>query len=341
MRRQSLNALIGLATCMLAFGAAQSAAQDIAGAGATFPYPIYAKWAAAYYAETGAKVSYEPVGSGLGITLIQQGSVTFGGSDMPLKPQELDAKGLIQFPTVAGGDVPVVNLPGVAPSQMTLDGPTLANIYLGNIKIWNDPAIKRLNTGLSLPAQPIVVIHRSDGSGTTFIWADYLSKVSSEWKRLVGASTVVEWPVGDGAKGNDGVADLVARTSGAIGYVEYAYAVQKKLSYTKVVNRTGTAVAPSLESFKAAVADADWSAAPSFYLVLTDQPGHDAWPITGATFILMRKQPKDSAASAQALKFFAWAYEKGGDMALQLNYVPMTDQAVDRVRASWQKISPQ
>ena len=310
-------------------------AADISGAGATFPYPIYAKWADAYKKETGLNLNYQSIGSGGGIKQIQQKTVTFGASDMPLKPQDLEKSGLIQFPTVIGGDVPVVNLEGNKSSDLRLDGPTLANIFLGEIKIWNDPAIQKLNPSVKLSAQPIVVVPRSDGSGTTFIWTDYLSKVSADWKSKVGASTAVQWPIGIGAKGNEGVANNVANTKGSIGYVEYAYAKQNKLTTVSMINKDGKTVAPNAQSFQAAAASADWEKAAGFYVILTDEPGAASWPIAGATFILIHKQPQDPAATASALKFFAWAYSKGDKMAEDLDYVPMPDKVVGAIQKVW------
>src|SRR5262245_37880429 len=298
-------------------------AADISGAGATFPYPIYAKWADAYKKETGVGLNYQSIGSGGGIKQIQAKTVTFGASDMPLKAEELNKGGLIQFPTVMGGVVPVVNLEGIKPGEIVLDGPTLAKIVLGEVKTWNDPAIAKLNPNVKLPSQPIAVVHRSDGSGTTFIFTDYLSKVSPDWKSKVGSNTAVEWPVGIGAKGNEGVANNVAQTKGAVGYVEYAYAKQNKLPYTKMINKDGKTVAPDMKSFQAAAANADWSSVPGYGVILTDQPGEGTWPITAATWILMYKQPQDVAATGEAIKFFAWAYDKGGKMAEDLDYVPM------------------
>jgi phosphate transport system substrate-binding protein len=334
-----MKAILALSAALSLAGLSANAAADApAGAGATFPYPIYAKWLAAYQAQTGIAISYQPAGSGLGITLIRQKAVTFGASDMPLKPALLDQYGLIQFPTVVGGDVPVVNLPGIRPDALVLDGPTLANIYLGRITNWTDPAIRKLNPNLALPSMAISVVHRSDGSGTTFIWADYLSKQSVEWRQKVGASTSVTWPVASGAGGNKGVAEAVADLKGGIGYVEYSYALKNRLSYARVVNRAGKAVSPSLDSFRAAAAGADWATAPGFYLVLTDLSGEKSWPIAGATFILMPKQPTDPAATRQALDFFKWAYDKGGDMALGLNYVPLPADAVHQVEASWRQL---
>ena len=264
-----------------------AAAVDISGAGATFPYPIYAKWADTYKKETGVGLNYQSIGSGGGIKQIQAKTVTFGASDMPLKPEEVKKHGLVQFPTVIGGDVPVVNLEGVKSGDLKLDGPTLAAIFLGTIKSWDDAAIKKLNPKANLPAQPIVVVHRSDGSGTTFIWTDYLSKVSPEWKSNVGANTSVEWPAGIGAKGNEGVANNVMQAKGAIGYVEYAYAKQNKLTTVNMMNKGGQEVVPNAASFQAAAANADWLKAEDFYLILTDQTGAATWPIAGATFILL------------------------------------------------------
>jgi phosphate transport system substrate-binding protein len=310
-------------------------AADISGAGATFPYPIYAKWADAYKKETGNGLNYQSIGSGGGIKQIKAKTVTFGASDMPLEPKDLKAANLIQFPTVIGGDVPVANLDGIKPGELVLDGAALAKIYLGEIKTWDDPAIKKLNPNAKLPSQAIVVVHRSDGSGTTFIWTDYLSKVSSEWKSKVGANTSVEWPVGIGAKGNEGVANNVANTKGAIGYVEYAYVKQNKMTYTNVINKDGKPVSPDAASFQAAAANADWAKAEGFYVILTDQPGAQSWPIAGATFILFPTQPQDPAAAKEALKFFEWAYTKGRKMAEELDYVPMPPDVVSLIKKEW------
>ena len=308
---------------------------DISGAGATFPYPIYAKWADSYKKETGNGLNYQSIGSGGGIKQITAKTVTFGASDMPLKPEQLAKDGLVQFPTVMGGDVPVVNLEGIKSGDLKLDGPTLAKIFLGDIKTWNDPAIQKLNAGAKLPSQPIVVVHRSDGSGTTFIWTDYLSKVSPEWKTKVGANTSVEWPVGIGAKGNEGVANNVANTKGSIGYVEYAYAKQNKLTSVNMVNKDGKSVAPNAKAFQAAAANADWEKAEGFYVILTDERGPESWPIAGATFILIHKQPQDADAAREALKFFDWAYAKGDKMAEDLDYVPMPDKVVSAIKRVW------
>src|SRR4051794_14632821 len=290
-------------------------AADISGAGATFPYPIYAKWAEAYKQETGNGLNYQSIGSGGGIKQIKAKTVTFGASDMPLKPKDLQDSGLIQFPTVIGGDVPVVNLQGITAGQLTLDGDTLAKILLGEITSWDDPAIKKLNPNVNLPSQAIAVVHRSDGSGTTFIFSDYLSKVSRDWAENVGANTSVEWPTGIGAKGNEGVANNVKQTQGSIGYVEFAYAKQNNMTTAKMINKDGKSVEPSSDAFQAAAAGADWKSAEGFYVILTNEPGEKTWPIAGATFILMHKKADDPAASSEALKFFDWAYSKGDQMA--------------------------
>jgi len=313
-------------------------AADINGAGATFPYPIYAKWAEAYAAKTGVKLNYQSIGSGGGIAQINARTVDFGASDMPLTPEELDKNGLTQFPPVVGGEVLVVNLPGLGAGQMTLDGPTIANIYLGKITKWNDPAIAKLNPVLKLPDTAIAVVHRSDGSGTTFIFTDYLSKVSPEWKDKVSEGTSVEWPVGIGGKGNEGVSALAARTVGGIGYVEYAYALQNKLVYTKLVNHDGATLGPGTNVFQAAAINADWKSAPGFYLILTNQPGKETWPITGATFILMHKKQDKPEQAKAVLKFFDWAYKNGAQMAESLDYVPMPQNAVAVFEDSWRQI---
>ncbi len=320
----------------LAFGFAARAA-DISGAGATFPYPIYAKWAAAYAEKTGVKLNYQSIGSGGGIAQINARTVDFGASDMPLKPEVLEKAGLTQFPPVIGGEVMVVNLPGIRPGQMTLDGPTIAAIYLGTITKWDDPPIAKLNPGLKLPSTAIAVVHRSDGSGTTFIFTDFLSKVSPEWRDKVGEGTSVQWPVGLGGKGNEGVAALTSRTLGGIGYVEYAYALQNKMVHTKLINGKGVALEPSIAVFQAAAAHADWRAAPGFYLILTNQPGKDTWPITGATFILMHKKQDRPERATEVLKFFDWAYRNGAEMAKSLSYVPMPQSAVAIFQESWKK----
>jgi phosphate transport system substrate-binding protein len=323
--------LITAAAALPAFAA------DISGAGATFPYPIYAKWADAYKKETGNGLNYQSIGSGGGIKQITARTVTFGASDMPLKPEELDKIGVMQFPTVMGGVVPVINIDGIKSGDVTLDGPTLGKIFLGEVKSWDDPAIAKLNPKVKLPKQAIAVVHRSDGSGTTFIFTNYLSKVSGDWKSKVGNNTAVEWPVGIGAKGNEGVANNVANTKGSIGYVETAYAKQNNLTTTSLVNKSGKAVAPTSETIMAAAGGADWANAPGFYMILTDSAGDKSWPIAGATFILLPKQPKDTAATGEALKFFAWAYKNGGKMAQDLDYIPMPEGVVKQIEAAWKK----
>ena len=326
----AFTAAAGVTTAVLAV--------DISGAGATFPFPIYAKWAAAYKSATGNGLNYQSIGSGGGIAQITAKTVTFGASDMPMTPAELEKNGLIMFPTVVGSEVIVYNLPGVPSNTLVLDGPTLANIYLGKIKAWNDPAIKKLNPTANLPATAIAVVHRSDGSGTTFIFANYLSKVSKEWSDKVGAATSVDWPVGIGAKGNEGVAGNVGQTAGSIGYVEYAYAEQNKLAYTRLVNRDGQIVSPTMETFQAAAANADWDHADHFYMILTDQPGAKTWPIENPTFILIHKNPPNVAASTEALKFFKWAYANGDKMAIDLDYIPLPDSVVQKIQASWKQV---
>ncbi len=320
---------------LAAVSAMPALAIDISGAGATFPYPIYAKWADAYKKETGSGLNYQSIGSGGGIKQIQAKTVTFGASDMPLKAADLEKFGLVQFPTVLGGVVPVVNIDGIAPGTITLDGALLAKIFMGEVKSWNDPAIQKLNPSAKLPSQAIAVVHRSDGSGTTFIFTDYLAKTSADWKSKVGANTAVEWPVGIGAKGNEGVANNVAQTRGSIGYVEYAYAKQNKLTFTKLVNKDGKTVAPTSESFQASAASADWTGTPGFGVILTDQAGATSWPISGATFILIHKQPPDPAAAAEALKFFAWGYAKGARMAEELDYVPLPSSVGTAIQKVW------
>ena len=316
-----------------AFVPAQAA--DISGAGATFPYPIYAKWADAYKKQTGNGLNYQSIGSGGGIKQITARTVTFGASDMPLQSDALEKIGVIQFPTVMGGIVPVVNLDGIKSGDLTIDGPTLAKIYLGEIKSWDDPAIKKLNPNVKLPSQAIALVHRADGSGTTFVFTNYLSKVSPDWKAKVGSNTSVEWPVGIGAKGNEGVANNVANTKGSIGYVETAYAKQNHLTTTKMVNKDGKVVVATPEAIMAAAAGADWAHAPGFYMIITDSPGAKSWPIAGATFILIPKEPKDAAATSEALKFFAWAYKNGAQMAESLDYIPMPDSVVKLIEAKW------
>jgi phosphate transport system substrate-binding protein len=326
-------ALLALGIC----AAAAATAADITGAGATFPYPIYAKWAEAYKAKSGNGMNYQSIGSGGGIKQITAKTVDFGASDMPLKPEELDKGGLIQFPTVMGGVVPVVNIEGIKPGEMKLTGKVLADIYLGKIKKWNDPAIADINKGLKLPDADITVVNRSDGSGTTFIFTNYLSKVSPEWKDKVGNAASVSWPAptGAGGKGNEGVASFVQRLKASIGYVEYAYAKQNKLTFTLLQNREGQFVAPEDKSFQAAAAGADWINAPGFYEILTDEPGKASWPITGATFILVHKSQANAEKAKEVLKFFDWAYQDGDKLALDLDYIPMPDAVVKLVQAEW------
>jgi phosphate transport system substrate-binding protein len=314
-----------------------AAAMDISGAGATFPYPIYAKWADAYKKDTGVGMNYQSIGSGGGIKQIEARTVTFGATDAPLKGDDLDKNGLVQFPMVMGGIVPVVNLDGVNPGDLVIDGPTLAKIFMGDIKTWDDPAIKKLNPSAKLPSQAIAVVHRSDGSGTTFNFAYYLAQVSPDWNSKVGFNTSVEWPVGIGAKGNEGVSQNAAQTKGSIGYVEYAYALQNKLTFMKMINKDGKTVTPTSEAFQAAAANADWNSVPGFGVILANQSGAASWPMTAATFILIPKAPQDPAAATEALKFFAWAYAKGSKMAEELDYVPMPSKVVGTIEAMWAK----
>jgi len=312
-----------------------AAAADISGAGATFPYPVYSKWAEAYKAKTGIGLNYQSIGSGGGIKQIKAATVTFGASDKPLEAKDLDQAGLVQWPIVIGGVVPVVNLPGIKPGELELDGPTLASIYLGEIAKWNDPRIKVLNPKAKLPDLAIAPVYRSDGSGTNFLFTDYLSKVSPTFLSKIGANTSVEWPSGIGAKGNEGVANMTTQTSGAIGYVEYAYAKQNTMNFLRLKNHDGKVVAPEAKAFQAAAANADWEKAEGYYLILTNQPGAASWPITGASFIIMYRQPKDPATTELALNFFAWAYKSGSEMAEQLDYVPLPEKLVKLVQKTW------
>jgi phosphate transport system substrate-binding protein len=310
-------------------------ATDITGAGATFPYPIYAKWAESYNVKTGVKMNYQSIGSGGGIKQITNKTVDFGASDKPLTPQELDKAGLVQFPTVVGGVVPVVNIPGVENGALRLSGETLANIFLKKITKWDDAAIKSLNPGVALPSTSITVVHRSDGSGTTFVFTNYLGKVSKDWSDKVGADTSVAWPVGVGGKGNEGVASYVQRIKGSIGYVEFAYAKQNNLPYASMQNKEGEFVKPSIESFQSAAKYAEWEKAPGFYEILTNEPGKTTWPIAGATFILMHKAQDKPENAKEVLKFFKWGYNNGGLMAKALDYVPMPDSVVKTIETSW------
>jgi phosphate transport system substrate-binding protein len=307
----------------------------ISGAGATFPYPVYSKWADAYKQQSGIGLNYQSIGSGGGIKQIKAKTVTFGASDMPLKPQDLQAAGLVQFPMIIGGVVPVVNIKGVTAGALTLDGATLAAIYMGEIKKWNDARVQTLNPKIALPDSAIAPVYRSDGSGTNFLFTDYLSKESPKFKDSIGANSSVQWPSGIGAKGNEGVANMTTQTDGAIGYVEYAYAKQNNMAYALMVNKAGSAVAPSADSFQAAASSADWGHAEGYYLILTDQDGANSWPITGASFILLYAEPPDAAATAEALKFFAWAFKNGGPMAAQLSYVPLPAALTAQVEATW------
>jgi phosphate transport system substrate-binding protein len=326
---------IALAATALALTSWAAQAADISGAGATFPYPIYAKWADAYKKETGVGMNYQSIGSGGGIKQIKAKTVTFGATDAPLPGKELDESGLAQFPMVMGAIVPVVNLEGIKPGELTLDGPTIAKIFLTEIKRWDDPAIAKLNPDVKLPKQAIAVVHRSDGSGTTYNFAYYLAEVSPDWKSKVGVATAVQWPGGLGAKGNEGVANNVAQTKGSIGYVEYAYAKQNKLTHTKMINKAGKTVAPTAETFQAAAANADWNSQPGYGVILANQPGDQSWPMTAATWILLYKKPQDVAATTEALKFFAWSYSKGDKMAEELDYVAMPDKVVGDIQKMW------
>lgn len=330
------STMLGLAASATLLLAGTANAQDVTGAGATFPAPLYAKWASEYAKATGNKVNYQSVGSGAGIRQIDAKTVDFGASDMPLKDEDLAKKGQLQFPTVIGGVVPVVNIQGIAPGQLKLTGQLIADIYLGKITKWTDPAITALNPGVKLPDAAIAPVRRADGSGTTFIFTNYLSKVSPEWKDKVGEGTAVNWPAGAGGKGNEGVAAFVGRLPNSIGYVEYAYVKQNKMTYALMKNKDGNFVPPSDTAFKAAAAGADW--AKTFYQILTEQPGKDAWPMSGATFILMYKNQDKPANAAAALKFFTWAYANGDKMADDLDYVPMPASVKTAIEKSWANI---
>jgi phosphate transport system substrate-binding protein len=328
------TALAGAAAAMLM---ASAQAAEISGAGATFPYPIYAKWAEAFKAKTGVSMNYQSIGSGGGIKQIEAKTVDFGASDVPLTPEDLTKNGLTQFPMIMGGIVPVVNVKGVETGKLKLTGPVLANIFLGTITKWNDKQIADLNKGVSLPDQAIAVVHRSDGSGTTYNFADYLAKMSSDWKSKVGVNTALEWPTGLGGKGNEGVAALVSRTDGAIGYVEYAYALQNKMPYALVENKDKEFPQPSNASFQAAAANADWAKAPGFFLILTDQPGKQSWPITATSFILMHKTQDKPESAKQVLAFFDWSFRNGQKLAEGLDYVPFPDNVVKLVEERWKQ----
>jgi len=328
-------AILGAATAILGAAAAAQAAETITGAGATFPYPAYSKWAYLYNQETGVRLNYQSIGSGGGIKQIKARTVDFGASDAPLKPAELDKFGLMQWPMIMGGVVPVLNIPSVGPNDLALSGQVLADIFLGKVSKWNDPAITALNPGVKLPGDDIAVVHRADGSGTTWIFTNYLSKVSATWKDKVGNAKAVAWPTGLGGKGNEGVASFVRRVPGSIGYVEYAYALQNHMSSVKLRNRADHIVAPTAANFQAAAAGADWAHAEGYYMVLTDQPGTESWPITGASFILMYKKQDRPERARAVLAFFDWCYKQGGKAALGLDYVPMPEQVVDMVEKSW------
>ena len=312
-------------------------AADITGAGASFIYPVMSKWSADYSTATGKKVNYQSIGSGGGIAQIKANTVDFGSSDAPLKPEDLAASGLVQFPSVIGGVVPVLNVAGIDAGAMKLDGPTLANIFLGKITKWNDPAIVALNQGLTLPDAKITVVHRSDGSGTTFNFVNYLSKVNNEWKSSVGEGTSVQWPVGIGGKGNEGVAAYVKQIKGSIGYVEFSYALQNRLTFSRMKNAAGNFVQPRDETFSAAAASAEWGSAKDFYLVMTNAPGEQSWPITATNFILMRKQPKSADGAKAAVEYFRWIYANGDAQARQLDYVPLPDSLVRQIETYWQQ----
>ncbi|WP_344759380.1 phosphate ABC transporter substrate-binding protein PstS [Luteimonas lutimaris] len=332
----SKNLKSRLIVAILAGGFALGAhAADITGAGASFIYPVMTKWSADYNKATGKQVNYQSIGSGGGIAQIKAGTVDFGSSDAPLPPDELEKAGLAQFPSVIGGVVPVVHIKGVESGAMKLDGETLAGIFLGSIKKWNDPAITALNAGLPLPDRKITIVHRSDGSGTTFNFVNYLSKVSPEWKEKVGEGTSVKWPTGIGGKGNEGVAAYVKQIDGGIGYVELSYALQNNLSFTRMKNAAGNFVQPRDETFSAAAASADWASAKDFHLVMTNAPGENAWPITATNFILMYRQPKNAESAKEAREFFRWVYANGDEQARTLDYVPLPDTLVQQIEAYW------
>ncbi len=326
-----------VATASLLVSTVVSAA-DITGAGATFPFPIYSKWSEAYKAATGIGLNYQSIGSGGGIKQIKARTVDFGASDMPLKQEELDREELVQFPVIIGGVVPVVNIEGIEPGKLKLTGEVIANIYLGKITRWNDPAIQSINE-IKLPDLAITVVHRADGSGTSFLWTDWLSKVSAEWKDKIGAGTQVKWPTGIGGKGNEGVATMVQRTRGAIGYTEYAYAKKNKIAHTSVKNRDGKFVQPDDETFKAAADNADWTGTNGMATILTDQKGQKTWPITGASFIIMHKKQQDPLVGRAVLKFFNWAFNNGSKMAEELDYVALPKSLQDKVRVEWTKFN--
>jgi phosphate transport system substrate-binding protein len=330
-----MNFMKAIVAAGLVAASTSAFAADITGAGSTFIFPVLSKWADAYKKESGAGVNYQSIGSGAGIKQIQAKTVTFGATDAPLKADQLEKDGFAQWPMIMGAIVPVVNIDGIKAGDMVLDGDTLAKIYLGTITKWDDAAIKKLNPKLTLPSAAISVVHRADGSGTTFNFTDYLAKVSADWKSKVGSGTAVEWPVGVGAKGNEGVSGNVGQAKNTIGYVEYAYAKQNKLTYTALVNKAGKTIQPTTEAFQAAASNADWANAPGYYLILTDQPGDKSWPIVASTFILMHKDATDKAASQEAIKFFKYAFAKGGKMAEELDYIPMPESVVKLIEKTW------
>jgi len=330
-----MNGMISAGLAVIIFISAAVESQTLNGAGASFPYPVYARWAHKYNQLTGTKINYQSIGSGGGIAQIRAKTVDFGASDAPLEKGELESDGLIQFPMVMGGVIPVVNIMGIKPGDLRLTPEVLAGIYLGEITNWSDPKIKEINPSLTIPSRPITVAHRADGSGTTWIFTDYLDKVSSQWHEKVGAGKAVSWPVGVGGKGNEGVATTVQRVNGAIGYVEYAYALQNKLAYVLMKNRSGRFVEPTIDTFQSAAANADWAHAPGFYMVLTDQPGDLSWPITGASFIIIHRNQADAAQAQNMLAFFNWCYHHGTDIARELHYVPMPDKVIKLVEQLW------
>jgi phosphate transport system substrate-binding protein len=334
IRRALVGSMVAVSLTLAAAAHAESI-KEISGAGATFPYPVYAKWAEQYAQQTGVKMNYQSIGSGGGIKQIKAKTVDFGASDAPLEPADLKEAGLMQFPMVMGGVVPVINVPGVKTGAVKLSAEVLADIYMGKITKWGDKRIAAINPGVKLPNSAITVVHRSDGSGTTWIFTNYLAKVSAEWKAKVGNDKSVSWPVGVGGKGNEGVASYVDRIKGSIGYVEYAYALQNKMNYAELQNHDGKYVAPTSESFQAAAAGADWAHADGFYMVLTNQPGAQSWPITGATFILVYNTQDKPETGRAVLSFFDWAYHHGGKMAEQLDYVPMPESVVKLVEKTW------
>ncbi|MBZ9669975.1 phosphate ABC transporter substrate-binding protein PstS [Mesorhizobium sp. B2-1-8] len=331
--RSAAVAIAMAAASTITLSAAMAA--DLSGAGSTFIYPVFAKWADTYKKDTGIGLNYQSIGSGGGIKQVIAKTVTFGATDKPMSDADLQKNGLVQFPMVMGGIVPIVNLTGIKPGELVLDGKALADIYMGKITTWDDAAIKALNPSLTLPSTAIAVVHRSDGSGTTFNFTDYLVKLSPDWKDKVGSDTAVEWPTGVGAKGSEGVANTVKQTDGGIGYVEYAYAKQNNLSYSKMLNAAGKVVEPSLESFGAAASNADFKGAKNFNVIITNEPGDTTWPIAASTWVLIHKTPSDAAATGEALKFFAWAYKDGKETAKALDYVSIPDSVVDLIKASW------